>query len=306
MTTLPLSDIIRDSFAKAWKYKYLWLFGLFAGGLGGAMQFPGGDSGGGLERIEEIKAWVLAALAMILLIGFVIGVIVIVLHTLCKTALIYNIYQIETGGTHSLSGGWDFAVKRFWPMLGLTITEWFVLFAFLVVLITIEVALFAVHIALGFLSLLFALPVLFGGIALALVVCAYGERFIALENRGVVEAIGEGWSLFRAEWRTTVTVLLIKIAIAIAMGIGIAGIAIVLALPSVGIWMASKFLAIVYGILVLGPFMILTGAYLGTFDSFVWTRVFLGLRAAAYAPITSAPAAAAPTVSDNPPPPLFE
>ena len=305
MTTLPLSDIIRDSFTLAWRYKYLWLFGLFAGGLSGGLQFPGGDSGSGLERIEEIKAWVLAALAMIILIGFIIAVIVLILHTLCKTALIYNIYQIETGGPHSLSGGWDFAVKRFWPMLGLTVTEWFVLFAFVVVIILVEIGLFIASLALGFLSLLIALPVLFGGIALALVIWAYGERFIALENRGVVEAIGEGWSLVRSEWRATLTVLLVKIAIGIAAAIGLGGIALVLALPAVGIWMASKPLAIIYGILVLGPFVILTESYLGTFDSFVWTKVFLRLRAPAYASAvpTTAPIASAP---ENPPPPMFE
>jgi hypothetical protein len=307
MTTLPLSDIIRDSFAKAWKYKYLWLFGLFAGGGGGGLQFPGGDSGGGLERIEEIKAWVLAALAMILLIGFVIFVVVLILHVLCKNALIYNIYQIETGGTHSLSGGWDFGVNRFWPMLGLTITEWFVIFAFAMVVVLIEIGLFAASLVLGFLSLLVALPVFICGIALAIMVWTYGERFLVLESRGVIEAIGEGWTLVKSEWRATITVLLVKIAIAIAMAIGIGGIALVLALPAVGIWMVSKVLAIVYGILVLGPVVILSGAYFGTFDSLVWTKVFLRLRASAYGSVAASPAPTETSPSsDAPPTPLFE
>lgn len=305
MTTLPYSDIIRESFATAWRYKYLWLFGLFAGGAGsGGLQFPGGDGGGGLERIEEIKAWVLAALAMIVLIGLVITVVVLILHTLCKTALIYNAYQIETGGAHSLSGGWDFGLKRFWPMLGVTITEWFVLLAFIIVLVLVEIALFLIHLALGFLSLLVALPVLFGGIALILVMWGYAERFVALENRGVIEALGEGWSLVKSETRATATVLLIKIAIAIALGIGIGGIAIVLMLPAVGIWAVSKPLAIVYGILILAPFFIVTGAYFGTFDSLVWTKVFLRLRATAYAPAATAPIT--PSPSPEIPPPIFE
>ena len=305
MTALPLSDIIRDSFALAWRYKYLWLFGLFAGGAGGGMNFPGGDSTGGLERIEEIKAWVLAALAMILLIGFIVGTIVLILHTLCKTALIYNIYQVETGGAHSLAGGWDFAVNRFWPMLGLTVTQWFVLFAFIMTIVLIEVALFLASLALGFLSLLIALPALFVGVALGIVVWGYAERFIALENRGVVEALGEGWSLTRSEWRATITVLLIKIAIAIALGICVGLVALVLALPAVGIWSASKPLAILYGVLVLVPFMVLVGGFFGTFDCAVWTKVFLKLRASAY--IGATPSFALPTQpSESPPPSRFE
>jgi hypothetical protein len=303
MTTLPLSDIIRDSFALAWRYKYLWLFGLFAGGAGGGLNFPGGESGGGLERIEEIKAWVLAALAMIILIGLIVGTIVLILHTLCKTALIYNIYQIETGGAHSLAGGWDFAVKRFWPMLGLTVTQWFVLFAFFMVIILLEVALFLASLALGFLSLLIALPTLFVGLAIGIVVWGYAERFIALENRGIIEALGEGWTLARDEWRSTVTVLLVKIAIAIALGVGVGLVGLVLALPAIGIWSTSKPLAILYGVLVLMPFLVLVGGYAGTFDYAVWTKVFLKLRARAYG-------AAAPTEAPQLPPgdslPLFE
>lgn len=305
MTTLPLSDIIRDSFALAWRYKYLWLFGLFAGGAGGGLQFPGGDSGTGLERIEEIQAWVLAAIGMIILIGLVVGTIVLVLHTLCKSALIYNIYQIETGGAHSLAGGWDFAVKRFWPMLGLTITQWFVLFAFIMIIVLVEVVLFMASLALGFLSLLIALPLLFAGVAIAMVVWTYAERFIALENRGIIEALGEAWTLGKDEWRASVTVLLIKIGIAIAFGIVVGLVGLALMLPAVGIWAVSKPLAVLYGILLLVPYLVLVGGFFGTFDYSVWTKVFLKLRASAYG---AAPASAMPPPihTDSAPPPLFE
>lgn len=309
MTAIPISDVIRDSFVSAWRHKYLWLFGLFAGGLGsGGFNIPG-DSSGGLERIEELKAWVLAALAMILLIGFVIAVIVMALHALCKAALIYNVYQIETGGAHSLSGGWDFGIKRFWPMLFLTLIEAVVLSAFVIAMILVEVTIFAISLALGFLSLLVALPALFLGIGTAIVVWVYAERFLALENRGIVESIGEGWTLLKSEWKTSLTVLLVKIALTIAIGIGIGGIAIVLALPAIGFWLASKPLAIIYGIIVLLPFFVLTGAYIGTFDSFVWTKVFLRLRAPAYAGHLASSASPAPQAgpsSPESPPPLFE
>lgn len=306
MTTLPLSDIIRDSFALAWRNKYLWLFGLFAGGAGGGLQFPGGgDSSTGLERVEEIQAWVLAAIGMIILIGLVVGTIVLVLHTLCKSALIYNIYQIETGGAHSLAGGWDFAVKRFWPMLGLTVTQWFVLFAFIMIIVIVEVVFFMASLALGFLSLLVALPLLFAGVAIALVVWTYAERFIALENRGIIESLGEAWALGKYEWRTSLTVLLIKIAIAIAFGIVVGLVGLMLALPAVGIWAASKPLAILYGVLVLVPYLVLVGGYFGTFDYSVWTKVFLKLRASAYGVPVQSSTPPSPS-GDSVPPPLFE
>lgn len=305
MTTLPLSDIIRDSFAKAWRYKYLWLFGLFAGGGSGGIQIPGGDSGSGFGDMEEIQAWVLAAVAALALVAIAVALIVLVLHTICKLALIYNVYQIETGGAHSISGGWDFALKRFWPMLGLTITEWFVLFAFVVTLVLAEVAIFVISIVLGIVSLLVALPLLFFGVAVILVTWTYAERFLALESRGVVDSLGEAWALVKSEWRPTVNVLLVKIAIAIALGIAGLVAMMVLILPAVALWLVSEPLAIVYGVLVLVPYVVVVGGYFGTFDYMVWTKVFLHLRAPAYAAAAS-PAPTSPSGPESTPPPIFE
>jgi hypothetical protein len=310
MTTLPLSDIIRDAFKLAWRYKYLWLFGFFVGSA--AFNIPTGNQSSGPQQLEDLKAWVLAALAMILIIGFFAVVIFLILHSISKTALIYNVYQIETGGAHSLSGGWDFGLKCFWPMLGLTVSEWVVVVGFIIMLVLLEVVIFAASTVLGLLSLLPAIPIFFAGIAVVVLTWGYAERFVVLENRGVVESIGDGWTLFRAEWKTTLAMGLIKLAIAIAVGIGMMGIGLLLVTPAIALWLVSKVLAVLYGIAVLAPFIALISAYMGTFDSAVWTKVFLGLRAAAYAHGSAPPAIpsstppSAPPPSSTPPPPLFE
>jgi hypothetical protein len=306
MINLPISDIIRDSFKLAWKYKYLWLFGLFVAGN------SVGNIGGDLEPADFDAAyeWFLAALVAIVLIGFAVLVVVMVLHVISKSALIYNVYQIETGGAHSISGGWDFGVQRFWPMLGVTLLQLVVAVAFIVVLILIEVAFFLVHIALGFFSLLFALPALFAGLMTISLVWTYAERFVALETRGVIESLGEGMTLLRSQWRPSLLMLLVKIGIGLAFAFGLVGVGAALFLPAVALWVISKPLAIVYGVLVLLPFTVLLTSYIGTFDSAVWTKVFLQLRAPSYAASDSAPAEAAPAPPqpDRPDtrPPLFE
>lgn len=317
MVTLPISDIIRDAFKLVWKYKYLWLFGLFAAGSGGFnMQLPGGRGESSLEQLEAAKEWVLAALAAILLIGLTIGLIVLILHVICKSALIYNVYQIETNGAHSLGGGWDFGLKRFWQMLGLTLLEVIVMMAFVIVIIVIEVILFVIALPLGFLSLLPAIPALIAGVAVISVTWSYAERFVTLESDSVISAIGDGWRLAKEQWKPTLLVLLVKIAIAIGASLGIMGIGAVLFLPAIPMWFVSHILAIVYGVMILLPFAVLVSAFFGTFDSTVWTKSFLLLRAPAYAAASGAvappppppPAAPPPSTEDDdrPSPPMFE
>ena len=298
MITLPISDIIRDAFKLAWKYKYLWLFGLFAAGGGNFnLQLPGGGGNESpIERAEAAKEWILAALAAIILIGLAIGLIVLILHVISKSALIYNVYQIETNGAHGLGAGWDFGLKRFWPMLGLTLLEGIVLGAFLIILILIEVALFFIAVPLGLLSLLPAIPIMIAGIAIVVLTWTYAERFLTLESRGVIQSIGDGWSLVKGQWKPTLLMGLVKFGISIAASIGIMGIGAILFLPAIPIWFLSHLLAIVYGAIILLPFLVLVGAYLGTFDSTTWTKTFLLLRAPAYA-------AAGGVATDAPPPP---
>ena len=299
---LPIGEIISNAFRLAWRHKYLWLFGLFAGsGFGGGGRFFGDDWGG--ERIEAVKAYMLAALATIILIGFIVGMVVLVLHVITKSALIYNVYQIHTGGTHSLSGGWDFGVRRFWPMLGVTLLE---ILAFLILIggiIIVEVMIFIVSVPLGVLSLLLALPLGIALIVLLLLTWTYAERFVALENRGVVDALAEGWALLRSQLKPSLLMLLAKIAIAIVAGVATMIVVLVIGAPAIALWLVSKPLAVVYGILLLVPVMVVINSYFGTFDSAVWTRVFLMLRAPAYA---AAQKPAAPPESPSTTPPLFE
>src|SRR3990172_3667820 len=198
MIRLPIGDIIRDSFQLAWKHKYLWLFGLFAG-AGGGFNIPTGQWTP--ERIEAAKEGFLAALAMLILAGGLILLVMFVLHVICKSALIYNVYQIHTNGAHSLSAGWDFGLKRFWPMLGLVLLEVMLIMAFVIVLVGIEIVLFAVALPLGFLSLLLAIPGGIVGLVAIILTWGYAERFVTLEMRGVIDAIGEAWALIRQQWQ---------------------------------------------------------------------------------------------------------
>ncbi|GAB4326983.1 MAG: hypothetical protein Kow0074_22020 [Candidatus Zixiibacteriota bacterium] len=313
MITLPVSDIIRDSFKLAWKYKYLWLFGLFAAGnTSFNLPLDGGD-GGGIGQLEQAYEWLMAALVLLILIGLAIGLIVLILHVISKSALIYNVYQIETNGQHGLGAGWDFGLKRFWQMLGLTLLQIVCIAAFIIILAVFVGLFFAAATVLGVLSLLIAIPVGIAGVALILLIWTYAERFVTLETRGVVQSVGEAWDLLKSQWKPSLTMLLVKVAIAIAVGIGTMGVGAALAIPAIPMWFISPALAIVYGILIFLPFVVFVGAYFGTFDSAVWTKTFLLLRAPAYAaapqPTTPPPPPHSSTGGadpDHPSPPLFE
>jgi len=308
MIRLPIGDIIRDSFKLAWKYKYLWLLGVFAGGGGaGGFNIPGRTITP--EKIEAFKEWFLAVLAMVILVGGLILLVMFVLHVICKSALIYNVYQIHTDGAHSLSAAWDFGLKRFWPMCGLILLEMLLVMAFVIVLVGIEVILFAVALPLGILSLLIAIPAGILGLVAIVLTWVYAERFLTLEMRGVIDSIGEAWALMRQEWQPTLLMGLVKFAIGIAVAVAMMGIGALLLAPAVALWFASKPLAILYGVVVGLPYVILVSAYFGTFDYFVWTKVFLQLRAPAYAAARGETASSPAPPTSEPPsasPPVFE
>jgi hypothetical protein len=307
MIRLPIGDIIRDSFKLAWKYKYLWLFGLFAGAGGGGFNIPGGNITP--EKIEAFKEWFLAALAMLLLVGGMILLVMFILHVICKSALIYNIYQIHTDGAHSLSAGWDFGLKRFWPMLGLILLEGILITAFVIILVGIEVVLFAIALPLGFLSLVIAIPGGITGLVAIVLTWGYAERFVTLEMRGVIDSIGEAWALIRQQWQPTLIMGLVKFAISIAVAVAMMGIGALLLAPAIALWFASKPLAILYGVAIGLPYLALVSAYFGTFDYAVWTKVFLHLRAPVYAAEQGNKAATQAPPTQEPPsasPPVFE
>lgn len=308
MVNLPIGDIISGSFKLAWRHKYLWLFGLFAAGSNGfgGMRF-GGDEPTDFEALGE---WVLAALAAIILIGLLVAIVYLILHTISKSALIYNVYQIETKGVHGLGAGWDFGLKRFWPMLGVTLLEIVVIMAFMFALVLLEIVFFVVSPILGFVSLPFAIPGLFAGLAAIIVTFVYAERFVALETQGVIGAIGEGVSLLAKQWKPSLLMALVKVAIGIGVAIVLVVIGIVLVLPAIALWVISKPLAILFGVAVLLPYGVLTTCYFGVFDSAAWTKAFLHLRAPAYAPAAASEASPSEPDRDSEPPraspPLFE
>jgi len=303
MTNLPISDLIRNSFSLAWRYKYLWLFGLFAaGGSGG----PGLNLGGGdtPPDPETIRAWFLAAIAMILLVGLVLGTIVLILHVISKTGLIYNVYQIDAGGAHSLSAGWDFARRRFWPMMGLTLLQVCVIFFIVFVPVLAGALIFAASTPLGILAFMLIIPLCLGLVMGILVTWTYAERFLILESRRVTEAIADGWSLLKTEWRPSIITFLAEIGIVIGAIMVLWIVGLVTALPAIALWPVSKLFAIIYGAFILVPIFVVSSAYLGTFRSALWTRVFLALRAPAYAAAqTAAPENLGPA---QPSSPMFE
>ncbi|MBI5869212.1 MAG: hypothetical protein HZB43_13145 [candidate division Zixibacteria bacterium] len=306
MIRLPIGDIIRDSFKLAWKFKYLWLLGFFAG-AGGGFNVPTGQWTP--ERIEAAKEWLVAALAMLIVVGGFVMLVMMVMHVICKSALIYNVYQIHTDGAHSLSAGWEFGLKRFWPMLGLLLLEAVIAMAFVFALILIEVVIFAIAVPLGFLSLLIAIPAGILGLVALILTWGYAERFVTLEMRGVIDSIGEGWTLLRQQWQPSIMMGLVKFGITIALAIAMMGIGALLLAPAVALWFASKPLAIVYGVAIGLPYLVLLSAYFGTFDYAVWTKVFLHLRAPVYAAAQGdAPPPQTPPSpeSTRTPPPIFE
>ena len=154
---------------------------------------------------------------------------------------------------------------------------------------------------LGVITLLLALPIFFGSLAVIGCVYSLGMRAMVARNVSIGDAIAEGYELFRAHLGKNIIFLLINIGLAIALAIAV-GIAtlivygpIVVLAYSLGLALWQSFLLAV--VLAL-PLTIPIGGYLGTFQSSMYTMFYFALvepEGPQYA-ATATPAGYQPTV----------
>jgi hypothetical protein len=266
--------IFQDAWALTWRHRFLWLFGLFAGGAGSSgMNFnipSGGGSGSGSETfggdedlsevmeqlqasaqmaIEEIQAWVAANLGVLVLLGIlflVISFFFVVLSLVCKGAMLGGLGRLAQGQSASFGSALAIGVRRFPPLFFL----WLMFFAlglFLAVLVLggvitsisslpPEAAMVALLAGLGLLGVL-----LFVVSIPLTVILAYAERAIVMDGYSVFSSLGRGFALVRARIGPSALLWLISIAIGIGAGIAFAIGAFFLLIP-IGIFVAIPFI----------------------------------------------------------------
>ncbi|BBL80484.1 hypothetical protein RxyAA322_23380 [Rubrobacter xylanophilus] len=290
---MSYGDLIRDAFRTVWRNRFLWFFGFFVAGSGFSFNVPGGPPGG----LPDSPRWsgenLVLLVAAAVLLALVLLLVYLVLGIISAGGLAWSVAAMERGERPGFSSTFRAGVGNFWRVLGQ---------ALLLLLIGVGLALLVFVVVGGPFALLFVLTesvgarvifgVLLGLLGVVLLVALYvpyavvGQfalRELVVGRRGVVEAIGGAFGLFRRNAGRSILVWLINLALSIGVGIaaavGFVLLGLVLFLPAIALGAAGYEAAaiaagVAAGIVLLPLLLVVTGA-IGAFFHAYWTLAYL-------------------------------
>lgn len=294
---MSYGEILKTAFAITRRNRYLWFFGLFAGGVSGfnlPTNFSPSDGGddpfaGGLPSVDP--GVIIAAAGVVL----VLVVAAIVLSLIAQGALVESVAAIDRGGERRFGTAWKSGTRTFWRVLG-----WAALLVVIAVgmLIVVGVPLggiafavfsatesLGVRIAVGIVLALLAIAALIVLFVPLQIVAALAVRELVLREQRPVAALRNGYRMFRAHLGPSLLVWLIQLGITIGVTIValvlVVGLTLAVAVPTIALFAADLAAAaiavLVLAALILIPlFLVVLGA-LGTFTHSVWTLAYLRL-----------------------------
>lgn len=338
---MDYSGIVKRAWQVAWKYKVLWLFGLFAGGMGGGGfsssnsgssnfgsgsrtgtgRFPfGGVTEQQVQHFAERSLPLVIALALFLV---VVGILWWVLAVAARGGIVHLVNEAESGRPISASDGWRvgfskwgrvFAI-RFIASLPLLVLGLLVAALLVVGAVTAygsaagrggdaaTAAIIASASGLCCVLAAFVIVALVLGVVLT-IVSELGVCYGVLEDRGVMDSLKAGWADLRAK-RGAFVMYLVQWAASIVYGIAAAVVALVVVVPAVVLFIAGAWPVGLLLIVAFALVMLVPAALYGAFYHAAWTIFFrrmTGMEPKA-APAMPYPAPPVAPQAGFPPPP---
>jgi len=271
---MNFGKIVEDSFSFAWRYKSLWVFGLFAGGgsnfnldlgmgdFGETDSFP-------FSSFNEAWALILPVLAAIL----ILGMILFALHLICSPALVDGINKVARGGTYRFSESYSRGVDFFFRKLGLTVI-------FIGAIIGVALLSFLPVVALSFLGLLLLFPIFIAGLFFAITIYSLAERAMVVRDSSIGDAIDEAYVLMKQNFSKCLLIALIFIGLSFGVALLLFSLAAVLYLPVNMIVKSiteNRSLVLILGVILGLPIGLVVGGFTGTFFHSLYTLFYFGL-----------------------------
>ncbi|MFA5844621.1 MAG: hypothetical protein WC971_07310 [Coriobacteriia bacterium] len=296
-------DIVKRAIGVTWRYKVLWIFGVFVGasGMGGG----GGNSGYrfGKEDFSGSSAAALRAQAFVrdnvaLLVGVAVAFLVLslvlwILGVAARGGLVHLVEEAEEGRPVRALAGWDAGFSKW----GRVFLIEFVVALPIIILALVVGAVVAVAIAgaaaagfssSGDIARAAAGALLAGGCGvLALSVVAFTAlafliglveplalRYGVLGGLTVGHALGAAWRDVRHRFKDVVLMWLTMLVTGMAFGLAVGVVAAILAVPVVVAVIASAWMVVAVLCAILIAVMLLLSAVYGTYVSAAWTVFF--------------------------------
>jgi hypothetical protein len=273
--------LVSRSFQIAWRYKFLWLFGMFASMSGfnfdfgqlsdksdyGGMNFPAYNL-----NLEMLLPYIYALLFF--------GLVLTIISIIANIGLIDSVNRIERGGKYGFSIAFSAGLDYFWRYLAIYLIYGFGTGLVFLVSALFVLLLFKANVGLGLLSLLFFIPFFFFLLFAFTNLSSLSFRVLVVRNSSIIDSIYEGYLLLKSRFKDNIIIFLILIGLSIALGIltmivwAIFSIPISFVIMSMGVQM---FYAFIIGFLLGLPISLVLGGYIGVFQSSLYTLFYFEL-----------------------------
>lgn len=283
--------ILKRAYHITIKNKFLWIFGILAGGAGGMRGFNFGSGFSGNEQdfqklsdsfnsFDFNAFWSHYGVLILGIFGFlvILGLVLAVVSIICQGALVGSVDKIEKNEKTDFVTGWKIGWHQFWRIFALGLIFALAVFVSLTILI-VPVIIFVVTslIPLAIVwGILFFLVCLFFWIVIS-IISPYALRVLVLENVGIIESIKRALKLLRHRFGNIVIMYLLLMVVGMAVGVGLV-IAIlfvlgIFVLLGLGLWLINPIPAIIFWVIAgtcfVVAWVIFSGAYQAYYSSVI-------------------------------------
>jgi hypothetical protein len=316
---MDYTGILKRAWNVTWRYKILWLLGLFAGGAGSGgfnwntSSYRGGTSTSApfnssswasfQSAVERYLPLIIIAFVVLLIIGVVWWVVSIA----ARGALIHLVNEAEEQREVRAAAGWRVGFKKWWRIFGVEFLAGLPILVLVVLIGAVAGVAIAAAISRGGSSAQAAgqalagmaiggvcLLLVFAVIAIALgiilgIVAQLALRYAVLQDRHAIDSLKQGWSDLWSR-RGAGLMFLIQVGVAIAYGIVFGIVAVVLMLPGIALIIGGALP--VGGVLIAlaGLVLLFPAAIFASFYSAAWTIFFRRMTGMEQVQVATVPA----------------
>jgi hypothetical protein len=312
---MDFGEVLTKAWKIVWKFKVLWIFGIFAGcGTRSGGSFNGGSgvrSNGTPGQIPNLPPGLEDNLFKFIhffdnpavIVGFislfcVIILLAIFLGIMGRIGLIKGAQAADAGAEHLSFGElWMSGLHYFWRILGLSLLIGSPIILFYLALVFGGLLIFLAYVSKSggssfgasapalvallpvlcvFVCLIFVLAIVIGFLA------PQAERAILIENEGVISGLRRGWNVLTKNLGPIIIIWFITVVIGVAVGILVALPLLIILVPAFIAFMAggndpSFTPLIIAGLCVVAyiPVSMLANGILTAYLESVWTLTFL-------------------------------
>jgi hypothetical protein len=277
---MSYSELVNDTIRITAKNWWLWIFGFFvsASDAGSSMfQFTKNLNLGHRHHFSNLDFLPALAAGIILLI-FVAAIIYLILKLISEGSLIVAVRDIKKEHPTNLSAAAAEGVKFFWRLIGIWFTFVVIsIVSFVIAAIPVVIA-FLLHWVLGVLALIVVVPIWIAFLVATDIIAAWAFRYAVIDDRGFVDAIGEGFTMLRKYLGQSIVVALISFGSHIVIGIVTFIVVLLIGVPFLIAGAINLWMGLIPGIVIGFCLLVVIHGFSGTYFSSLWTLAFLQIK----------------------------